>query len=241
MFRLLRTHNSGDDMYYDTYYDYDTHHCPRCMKPTKYEHEMCAECAGMGPAMFYCQRCKMQLEDIHDHDQVYHGSGVAARYIVECGDESWSFSTVEQAKDWARRIGWRETEWQDVLIKPVGVLVEAEAKALVTGSAHAYTNADPVVTQDHIRGFLVSTVWLRGPTRGLSNNNRTGLAIVNTDEFETMIFPEFDQSAKEIYYDRYTTEAAAKAGHIKAIEWLTARLKCGRYTPEFAAEFGVEE
>lgn len=59
----------------------------------------------------------------------------------------------------------------------------------------------------------VSTVWL-----GLDHNWGGGPPVI----FETMIFPEAD------YQERYTTEAAALAGHDQAVE----HVRSGAYAAE---------
>lgn len=71
-----------------------------------------------------------------------------------------------------------------------------------------------IVSQHWIRGYMVSTVWL-----GLDHNFFGGGAPLI---FETMIFPPGDEAGEdgvwsEHHCERYPTEAAALAGHDRAI------------------------
>lgn len=79
-----------------------------------------------------------------------------------------------------------------------------------------------VVAQHWVRGWMVSTVWI-----GLNHNFNPfsqGPALI----FETMIFPPGDESPEgmfcEDYCDRYPTEAAAHAGHDRALSYLREKL-----------------
>jgi hypothetical protein len=78
-----------------------------------------------------------------------------------------------------------------------------------------------VVAQHWIRGWMVSTVWL-----GINHRfTGDGPPVI----FETMIFPPGDEMGdgtvwSEQYMDRYSTEAAAQAGHDQAISALRERL-----------------
>ena len=71
-----------------------------------------------------------------------------------------------------------------------------------------------------VRGWMVSTVWL-----GIDHSFGHGAPII----FETMIFPPGDEAGEhgimsEEYQDRYATEAAAQAGHDRALSWLREKL-----------------
>lgn len=78
-----------------------------------------------------------------------------------------------------------------------------------------------VVAQHWVRGWMVSTVWL-----GLNHNwNPGGVPLI----FETMIFPPGDEAGEESvwseqYCERYPTEAAANAGHDRALSAMRERL-----------------
>lgn len=72
------------------------------------------------------------------------------------------------------------------------------------------------VARTRIRGNLVSTVWL-----GMDHNfgfDGNGPVI-----FETMVF--FSDDFKDEYCERYCTEDQARAGHVRAIAWLTDELE----------------
>lgn len=79
-----------------------------------------------------------------------------------------------------------------------------------------------VVAQHWIRGWMVSTVWL-----GIDHNfTMSGPPLI----FETMVFPPGDESgdgglySEEEYCERYPTEAAAQAGHDRALSWVVDKL-----------------
>lgn len=81
-----------------------------------------------------------------------------------------------------------------------------------------------VVGQHWVRGWMVSTVWL-----GLDhsfNPFSQGPPII----FETMIFPPGDDAPEgdsiwsEQHCERYATEAAAQAGHDRALAMIVERL-----------------
>lgn len=69
-----------------------------------------------------------------------------------------------------------------------------------------------LVEQTNTPFGLVSTVWL-----GINHEYRPDARPVI---FETMIFDDGSDWGSE-YQERYSTEAEAKAGHIKAMHWLT--------------------
>jgi hypothetical protein len=79
------------------------------------------------------------------------------------------------------------------------------------------------VAQHWVRGWMVSTVWI-----GINHNFRPGPPLI----FETMIFAPsdvtIDGTAPDLdrYQERYPTEAAAQAGHDRAlaamVDWLGA-------------------
>jgi hypothetical protein len=77
-----------------------------------------------------------------------------------------------------------------------------------------------VVAQHWVRGWMVSTVWL-GIDHGFG---MSAVPII----FETMIFPPGDEAPdgvwSEDYCDRYPTEAAAQAGHDRALSWLREKI-----------------
>ena len=77
------------------------------------------------------------------------------------------------------------------------------------------------VAQHWVRGWMVSTVWI-----GLDHGFGRGHAPLI---FETMIFPPGDEAGEygvmaEDYCDRYPTEAAAHAGHDRALSWLREKI-----------------
>lgn len=78
-----------------------------------------------------------------------------------------------------------------------------------------------VIAQHWVRGWMVSTVWL-----GIDHGFGMSAAPIL---FETMIFPPGDEAGdhgimSEEYCDRYPTEAAAHAGHDRALSWLREKL-----------------
>jgi hypothetical protein len=71
-----------------------------------------------------------------------------------------------------------------------------------------------------IRGWMVSSVWL-----GLDHNFFGGTPLI----FETMVFPPGDEADRhgvwsENYQERYPSEAAALAGHDRALAWIREKL-----------------
>jgi hypothetical protein len=78
-----------------------------------------------------------------------------------------------------------------------------------------------VVAQHWVRGWMVATVWL-----GLDHNFLgSGAPVI----FETMILPPGDEAGEhgiwdEQYMERYSTEAAAQAGHDRALSWLRGKI-----------------
>ena len=80
-----------------------------------------------------------------------------------------------------------------------------------------------VVAQHWVRGWAVSTVWL-GLDHSL-NPFRTGPPVI----FETMVFPPGDEAGGESvwgeqYQERYSTVAAALAGHDRALSWVREKI-----------------
>lgn len=83
-----------------------------------------------------------------------------------------------------------------------------------------------LVAQHWVRGWMVSTVWL-----GLDhsfNPLRKGPPVI----FETMIFPPGDEAGEDgvwsgEYQERYATEAAAQAGHDRALAAVVEHLGPG--------------
>jgi hypothetical protein len=78
-----------------------------------------------------------------------------------------------------------------------------------------------VVAQHWVRGWMISTVWL-----GLDHSFSMGGPPVI---FETMVFPPGDEAGEdgvfaEQYCERYPTEAAAQAGHDRALAAIVAKL-----------------
>jgi hypothetical protein len=75
------------------------------------------------------------------------------------------------------------------------------------------------VAQHWARGWMISTVWL-----GLDHGaGLAGAPVI----FETMIFPPGDVALPadaDLYQERYCTEAAARAGHDRALAWLAGKL-----------------
>ena len=78
-----------------------------------------------------------------------------------------------------------------------------------------------VVAQHWVRGWMVSTVWL-----GLDHGfGMSGPPVI----FETMVFPPGDEAGgdgviAERYCERYPTEAAAQAGHDRALAAIVTKL-----------------
>ena len=83
-----------------------------------------------------------------------------------------------------------------------------------------------VIAQHWVRGWMVSTVWL-GIDHSLNpfRNGWPSPPVI----FETMIFPPGDEADGDSvwsgeYQERYSTEAAAQAGHDRALSWLREKL-----------------
>jgi hypothetical protein len=79
------------------------------------------------------------------------------------------------------------------------------------------------VAEHYVRGWQVTTIWL-----GL-DGNLNPFAKVPPLIFETMIFPPGDVTISgggelDDYQDRYATEAAAQAGHDRALAWVVEKL-----------------
>jgi hypothetical protein len=96
-----------------------------------------------------------------------------------------------------------------------------------------------VVAQHWVRGWKVSTVWL-----GLDHGFAWLPGKTQPVIFETMVFPPGDEAGEhgtssEEYTERYSTEAAAQAGHDRALSWVVARLGDGAAMEVMsAAQFG---
>jgi len=73
------------------------------------------------------------------------------------------------------------------------------------------------VLGDHIIGYWISTVWL-GIDHGWGDRPMI---------FETMIWGPSDKILN--YQDRYSTEVAARLGHVEAIAWVRANFSLERH------------
>jgi hypothetical protein len=81
-----------------------------------------------------------------------------------------------------------------------------------------------IVGRDEIEGYVVSTVFL-----GIDHQfHPHGRPLY----FETMIFypPALRELGDNIYCERYSSLAEARAGHAQAIQWLKAQLEKGELT-----------
>lgn len=84
-----------------------------------------------------------------------------------------------------------------------------------------------IVAQHWVRGWMVSTIWL-GLDHSLSFAALTGKPHVPVI-FETMIFPPGDEAGEHgifasVVCERYPTEAAAQAGHDRALATVMEKL-----------------
>jgi len=73
------------------------------------------------------------------------------------------------------------------------------------------------VLGDHVIGYWVSTIWL-----GLDHTFGRAKQI-----FETMIFGPDGSTLN--YQDRYSTEIAARCGHVEAIRWVRDNFSLARH------------
>lgn len=117
--------------------------------------------------------------------------------------------------------------------RPMGLLEWAQ---------HIEDREYAVVAQHWVRGWMVSTVWL-GIDHGFATMFGGGLHVPVI--FETMVFPPGDEAGEhgvmsEEYCERYATEAAAQAGHDRALAAMTGKLGGPAAAMEImsAAQFG---
>lgn len=85
---------------------------------------------------------------------------------------------------------------------------------------------DRRVETTHIGNYMISTIFL-SMAHGMDDEDEPYV-------FETMVFrhkPEPDWH--ELYSDRYTNEAAARAGHVAAVEWAKTNLGATDCPPGF--------